>query len=146
MTSEQKNEIQISNEKIESPLETTKNISENVSIVGDVIAAVGYVAAPLSGGSTLVLGVIGEAISLTGKLVYHSAEVVENGFNKNNITDFGVDIAIEILPVPLENAIKKSSLDDVSKRILRSEVGMLKQATEIGIKNQIETKRTNDYD
>jgi hypothetical protein len=103
---------------------------EIINNVGDVIATVGYVAAPFTGGSSLVLAGVGEGISVAGKVIKDAAEVSDEGLTPKTITDITIDAAFEIVPAPIEQVIKKSNLDEPAKMILKTQLGKLKLGTE----------------
>ena len=121
-----------------------KAIGNTTEVTGDVIAGVGYVAAPFTEGVSLGVSAIGEGISLTGKAISNSVRFEEKGATTENMVDLGVDIMTELAPLPLEGAIKKSNLDNVAKKIIRSEVGKVKQATEYAAKNKIKEYRDDN--
>jgi RHS repeat-associated protein len=127
-------------EKTRSVIRKTGEIINNI---GDGIAAVGYVAAPFTEGASLVVAGVGEGISLGGKAITNAVNFEESGVTKENLINLGVDLGTEILPLPLENAINKSNLDDVTKKILKSEVGKVKQTTEMGVKHAIQKDKEN---
>jgi len=123
--------------------EAVKKTREVINNIGDGIATVGYVAAPFTEGASLTLSAVGEGISLTGKAITNAANFEESGATTENMVDLGVDVLIELAPLPLENVVKKSNLDDVSKKIIRSEIGKVKQTGEYVIKKEIEENRSN---
>lgn len=123
--------------------EVVKKTGEVISNIGDGIATTGYVAAPFTEGVSLTVSAVGEGISLTGKAITNAANIEESGATTENMVDLGVDILTELAPLPLENAVKKSNLDDVPKKIIRSEIGKVKQTTEFAIKKEIEENRSN---
>ena len=118
-----------------------KKAGEVINNTGDGIATVGYVAAPFTEGASLTVSAVGEGISLTGKAITNAAKFEESGATNENVVDLGIDVLIELAPTPLEGAVKKSSLDDLSKDIIKSEIGKVKQGTGYGIKKEVEENR-----
>ena len=57
------------------------------------------------------------------------------------MVNLGVDLVTVLAPLPLENLVKKSNLDDVSKKIIRSEIGKVTQTTEFVVKKEIEDNK-----
>ncbi|HMS70449.1 MAG TPA: RHS repeat-associated core domain-containing protein, partial [Saprospiraceae bacterium] len=125
-------------EKTRSVVRKTGEVINNV---GDGIAAIGYVAAPFTEGASLVVAGVGEGVSLGGKAITNSANFEESGATTKNMVNLGVDLVTVLAPLPLENLVKKSNLDDVSKKIIRSEIGKVTQTTEFVVKKEIEDNK-----
>ena len=129
--------------KVAKRREVVKQTGEVMNNVGDGIATVGYAAAPFTEGASLTVAAVGEGIAVTGKVITNAAKFEESGVTTENMLDLGVDVLIEVAPLPLENAVKKSNIDDVAKKVVRSEIGKVKQASEYVAKEKIEQSRTN---
>jgi hypothetical protein len=82
-------------------------------------------------------------ISLGSKALKHLIKYSTEGATLENNVDIGVDVAFELMPMPIENAIKKSGLDDVSKKIVESELKQVVKASEIMVETTIEKKKND---
>jgi RHS repeat-associated protein len=129
--------------KIKERRENIKKAGNIINNVGDGIAAAGYFAAPFTEGTSLVVAGVGEGISLGGKAITNAINIEESGATSQNLVNLGVDIVAELAPLPLENLVKKSNLDDASKKIIRAEIGKLKQVSEYVIKKEIDHEKGN---
>ena len=111
---------------------------------GDVIANVGYIAAPFSGGTSLIISGVGEVLSLSGTAIHHIGNFARDGANANNVISAMVDGLIELAPSPVEQLIKKSNLDNATKNILRSELGKVMQFINYATEKIMENKEDDN--
>ena len=79
-----------------------------------------------------------------GKGIEHYFKFEENGATEENLIDFGVDISVELIPAPLEHVVKKSTLGNETKHLLRSEIGKVKQVSGYGINKTINENRSDN--
>ncbi|MCR9064018.1 MAG: hypothetical protein NXI00_08640 [Cytophagales bacterium] len=63
------------------------------------------------------------------------------GVTTENVVDFAVDAAFEVLPAQAEKAIENTGLDNVSKRILQAEIKQVSKTAEIITNKTIEHNR-----
>jgi RHS repeat-associated protein len=130
--------------KVNAVIEKTGSV---INDVGDGIAAIGYAAAPFTGGESLIVAGIGEGVSLVGTSMEHSAKFSKDGATAENLTDLGIDAVFEVAPAPIEIAIKGSGFDKVTKKVLKAEVNKVIMGIEFavdgarGIKSDNEKKR-----
>lgn len=125
-----------------------KNMALNalnvVDKVGDAMSISGIVAAPFTEGTSLVVTAVGEAFSGAAKLATHAIKFSTEGATTENKIDAGVDLVLEILPSMAEDVVKKSGLDDVSKKIIRSEIKATSIATGVMVEGVVEKTRENE--
>ncbi len=134
---------------VEKRREIVKKTGEVVNNIGDGIAAVGYVAAPFTEGASLSIAAIGEGVALGGKVITNAVNFEESGMTKDNFTNLGVDVALELAPKPLENALKKANLDQIVRNtdptpitnIVQSSIGKVKLTTDYVVKKQLEENK-----
>lgn len=75
--------------------------------------------------------------------------VVFTGMTKDNFTNLGVDVALELAPKPLENALKKANLDQIVRNtdptpitnMVQSSIGKVKLTTDYVVKKQLEENK-----
>jgi RHS repeat-associated protein len=125
-------------------VETTLKILDVADNIGDGLSIAGTVLAPFTNGGSLSITAIGEGISLAAKAASHSLKFSTEGATTENQVDFAVDVAFEVLPSPIENSIKRSGLDEVSKKIIVAEIKQGTMATEKMVKGTIENSRKKD--
>jgi hypothetical protein len=133
-----------------SPIAGSTNIKDMalgalnvVDKIGDALSITGIVAAPFTEGTSLAVTAVGEALSGGAKLATHAIKFSTEGATNENKIDAGVDLVLEILPSMAENAVKKSGLDEVSKKIVRSEIKATTIATGVMAEGVVEKTREN---
>ncbi len=134
---------------VEKRREIVKKTGEVVNNIGDGIAAVGYVAAPFTEGASLSIAAIGEGVALGGKVITNAVNFEESGMTKDNFTNLGVDVALEIAPKPLENALKKANLDQIVRNtdptpitnMVQTSIGKVKLTIDYVVKKQLEENK-----
>jgi hypothetical protein len=137
------------NEAVANRRAMVRKTGDVINKVGDGIAAVGYVAAPFTEGASLGIAAIGEGIALGGKVITNAVNFEESGMTKDNFTNLGVDVALELAPKPLENALKKANLDQIVRNtdptpitnMVQSSIGKVKLTTDYVVKKQLEENR-----
>lgn len=112
-------------------IETTLKVLNVVDKVGDGLSIAGTVAAPFTEGASLSVTLIGEGISAGAKAGTHAIKFSTEGATTENVVNAGVDLAFQLLPAQAEAAVKKSGLDEVSKKIIVAE---MKQGTMVAEK------------
>lgn len=134
---------------VEQRRDFVKKTGEVTNNVGDGIAAVGYAFAPFTDGVSLGIAAIGEGIALGGKVITNAVNFEESGMTKDNFTNLGVDVALELAPKPLENALKKANLDQIVRNtdptpitnMVQSSIGKVKLTTDYVVKKQLEENK-----
>lgn len=122
-------------------IETTLKVLDVADKVGDVLSVAGKLVAPFTEGTLLALTAVGEGISLGAKTGTHSVKLSTEGLTNENKVDIAVDVAFELLPAPIEKAVEQSRLDDVSKKIMVTQIKQATMATEKMVSGTIENER-----
>jgi RHS repeat-associated protein len=131
-------------EKVAKVEAVVENAGSVINDVGDGIAAIGYVAAPFTGGESLIVAGIGEGISLLGSSLDHYAKFSKDGATKANLTDLWVDVAFVLAPAPLEIAITGSGFDKVTKNVVKAEVNKVIMGIEFAIDGASNSNSNNE--
>jgi RHS repeat-associated protein len=122
-------------------IETTLRVLDVVDKIGDGLSIAGTLAAPFTEGASLSVTLIGEGISAGAKAGTHAIKFSVEGATTENVVNVGVDIAFQLLPAQAETAVKKSSLDEVSKKIIVAEIKQGTLVAEKMVTGTIENSR-----
>ncbi len=125
-------------------IETTLKVLDVADKVGDGLSVAGTVAAPFTEGASLSITAVGEGISLGATAAKHAINLSTEGVTTENIIDFAVDAAFEAIPGFVDDAVKRTNLDDVSKKIIRAEIKQGTMVTEKMVTGTIEKSREKD--
>ena len=123
-----------------------KGLGDGLQNSGDIISDAGYGLALFTDGFSSLAVAVGETSSFVGKVITNSVKIEEEGFTHKNVKDAATDFLFELAPAPVNRVIKRSNLDGTTKRILKAEVGKVKQVTEFGVKKTRKEKSNNHGD
>ncbi|MEM6320998.1 MAG: 3-coathanger stack domain-containing protein [Bacteroidota bacterium] len=115
-----------------------KDVGGNVEKVGLGVALV----APPVGAE---IAATGAGLQIAGHVMTVSGELLEEGEIKDNTkVELAIELAFEVLPEPLENALEKANLDEVTEGFVKAQIQAVNETTKFATQETVKKTQENN--
>jgi len=117
----------------------TKPVGEFLKSGGDMVEKVGLGVATVAPEAGVPITVAGKIAQIAGHGIIVADELMSEGeLSKGEKTDLAIDGVFELLPLPVESAIKNSSIDKVAKTYVKAQVQAVTETAKAAVTKKME--------